>query len=125
MDKKTILIIDDEKNLCLLVKMRLQATGKFKVIMASKGKQGIKAARRAKPDLILLDIMIPDMDGFKVLEALKKDEKTLSIPVVMLTVVDDATSRHKAFQSYDEDYITKPVKLDELQKKIEDILKRV
>ncbi|MFH1790958.1 MAG: response regulator, partial [Candidatus Omnitrophota bacterium] len=115
MGTRTILVIDDEEGFCLTVKMRLQATGKYGVMIVLRGRQGIAAARRIKPDLILLDIMMPDMDGFKVLEALKKDQETATIPVIMVTAMDDDMSKDKAFHLYNEAYLTKPVNLGDLE----------
>ncbi len=68
MDKK-ILVIDDEEDFCYFVKQNLEAISNYKVITASKGKKGIQIARKEKPDLILLDIMMPGMDGFEVLRS--------------------------------------------------------
>lgn len=125
MDRKRILIIDDEKEFCQLVRTHLELDGDLEVFTAANGKDGVEAARQVKPDLVLLDIMMPGgMDGFEVLKTLKKDEKTVAIPVVMLTVMQDDASKIEATQLYDEDYITKPVKLKELKAKVEKILSR-
>lgn len=122
---KRILIVDDEREFRELVKTQLELGGDLEVFTAANGKEGLAAARQVKPDLILLDIMMPGgMDGFDALRALKKDIKTLAIPVVMLTVMHDDASKIEATQLYDEDYITKPVKLKDLKDKIEDILGR-
>lgn len=124
MTKKRILIIDDEESFCRIVKMNLELTGDFEVDIATDGKKGIKKAKRAKPDLVLLDILMPGMDGFEVLERLKKDENTMAIPVVMLTAKGDEVSKMKAAQLYDEEYITKPIEAPDLKAKIEEVLKR-
>lgn len=124
MDKRIILMIDDERDFCKLVKLNLESFGDFEVVTAFTGKEGIKLARQTKPDLILLDVMMPGMDGFEVLERLKKDEHTIAIPVVMLTVKRDDDSMFQASQLFDEDYVTKPVEADELKARIENVLKR-
>ena len=72
----SILIIDDEKELALIVKRMLERIGNYTVDTATNGKAGVKAAYRKKPDLILLDIMMPKMNGFEVLKKLKENEKT-------------------------------------------------
>ena len=125
MQRKRVLLIDDEKGFCQLVRTHLELDGKLEVFTASTGKEGVEAARQVKPDLVLLDIMMPGgMDGFDVLKTLKKDKSTVSIPIVMLTVMQDDASKIEATQLYDEDYITKPVKLKELKGKVEKILNR-
>ena len=124
MEEKIILIIDDNKELCKTVKRGLEVLGDFKVAAAFDGNEGIKLAKRYKPHLILLDIQMPKMDGFEVLKALKGNDATIAIPVVMLTANADDVSKIIASQMYDEDYITKPVDLNELNTRVENVLKR-
>lgn len=124
MGKKKILVIDDEKDFCILVKKSLEMIGDFDVLAATSGKDGLKIARKAAPDLILLDVIMPGMDGLKVLEKLKQDKDTLSIPVVMLTAVQKEESKIKAAQSFNEEYITKPIAADALKEKIERVFER-
>lgn len=119
-----ILLIDDEKDFGYFVKANLQLGGRYDVAVATNGKKGISLARKHKPDLILLDIMMPKTDGFEVLKRLKEDEKTMPIPVIMLTAKDDDEYRIKATGLYCDDYIVKPVGLEPLQSKIETILRR-
>ncbi|MBP7088900.1 MAG: response regulator [Candidatus Omnitrophica bacterium] len=121
---KKILTIDDEEDLPFFIKANLELTGEYEVVVARSGKEGIKAAIRYKPDLILLDIMMPHMDGYQVLDRLKKSRRTLSIPVIMLTAKGDDESKMKASSLYNEDYIVKPIQIDSLIAKIEEILKR-
>lgn len=125
MAAKKILIIDDEEDLSFFVKANLELAGAYEVIVAANGKTGIKAAIQHKPDLILLDIMMPKMNGFEVLERLKSEHETLSIPVIMLTAKGDDESKLKASRRYNEDYIVKPVQIDTLKSKIEDVLGRM
>ncbi|MCQ9205505.1 MAG: response regulator [Omnitrophica bacterium] len=122
---RKILIIDDEEDLTFFVKANLELAGDYEVEVAINGRDGIKLASREKFDLILLDIMMPHMDGFEVLEALKKNKKTLSTPVIMLTAKGDEKSRLRAAGLYDEDYIVKPVQIDFLKSKIDEALKRI
>ena len=121
---KKILIIDDEKNFCALLKINLELRSDYDVITATSAKEGICAAEQNRPDLILLDAALPDMDGLEALKILKKDEKTASIPVLMLTGGIDKEFREKAMGLYDGDYITKPVDIEVLKSKIEEVLKR-
>lgn len=121
---KRILIIDDEEKLCALVSTFLEKKG-YSAVSAKNGKQGIKAAHYRAPDLILLDINMPKMDGFAVLKQLKSDPKTMSIPVIMLTGREDEDSKLTASSLYSEHYITKPFDLEELDKKINQMLEIV
>lgn len=121
--RSRILVIDDEEDFCFFVKRNLERLG-YKVITATEGREGLKIAQRKRPDLILLDIMMPGIDGFKVLETLKEGKRTISIPVVMLTGKDDDDSKIKAASLYNEDYIVKPVEIEELRSRIEKVLAR-
>lgn len=123
MSQKWVLIIDDEKDFGQLVKMNLELLGSFKVATAFNGKDGVKTALQIKPDLILLDIVMPKMDGFEVLKRLKEHPDTLNIPVVMLTARDDDVAKLKSLQLYNDGYITKPVDPNELKAKIEEVFK--
>ncbi len=124
MSKRRILIIDDEENFCKLVKMNLELDVDFTVETATEGKKGIELAKKFKPDIIILDIMMPKMSGFEVLEKIKKDPKTIGIPVVMLSAKEDMDFQVKAAQLYDELYLVKPIDAPTLKAKIEEILKR-
>ena len=121
MDKK-ILIIDDEEDFCFFVKKNLEAISNYEIITANKGKKGIQIARKEKPDLILLDIMMPGIDGFEVLKRLKGNEKTQRIPVIMFTAKDEDEAKIKASGLYCEDYIVKPVENVVLRAKIHKVL---
>jgi CheY-like chemotaxis protein len=120
---KNILIIDDEERICDVVKQGLEKMGDFKVSVANNGKEGIKMAKNLKPDLVLLDIRMPGMDGIEVLNILKKEESTMAIPVVMLTAVLDSATKIKCSVGYDDLYIEKPVDLIVLKEKIEEVFK--
>lgn len=121
MDKK-ILIIDDEEDFCFFVKKNLEAISNYEIITANKGKKGIQIARKKKPDLILLDIMMPGIDGFEVLKRLKANEETQNIPVIMLTAKEEDESKIKASGLYCEDYLVKPVEKLVLRAKIHKVL---
>ena len=120
--KKKVLLIDDEKYFCFFVTKNLEHSGEYTVIYATNPDKGIRMAKKGSPDVILLDISMPGKDGFKVLEILKGDEKTLSIPVIMLTALDDEEARLKASSLYNEDYVTKPVSYETLKAKIDKAL---
>jgi len=118
----TILLIDDEEDLGFFIKSALELHGRYRVLYSTDGKSGIEIARREKPKLILLDIMMPEMDGFEVLKELKEDSETMAIPVVMLTAKNDDYSMAEAFRSYAQDYIAKPVEMDVLAAQIDYVL---
>lgn len=112
--KKKILIIDDEEDFSHFLKLNLENTGRFKVFTALDGQSGVKATQRKKPDVVLLDIMMPGMDGFEVLEKIKGSVKTYEIPVIMLTALDNEECRSEARGSFAGEYLVKPVSLDRL-----------
>jgi len=120
--EKTILIVDDEEDFCYFVKKNLEAISNYEIITATKGKKGLQIARKEKPDLILLDIMMPGIDGLEVLKRLKKNENTQNIPVIMLTAKDEDESKIKALGSFCDDYIVKPVENIVLKSKIHKVL---
>ncbi len=122
MKKNRILIIDDEKDLCFFIKANLEARGSYSVKVASSGEDGLYLAERFKPHLIILDIIMPVMDGFKVLEELKKNHKTMTIPVLMLSAKHDDESKIEASGLYCEGYVTKPVRIEDLQSRMRKIL---
>jgi len=122
-DKKKILIIDDEADLIALAKQRLEAGG-YRVFYAEDGEDGIKMAAKEKPDLILLDIMMPKKDGFEVLQHLKSDANMWNIPVVMLTVRTETEAMFKAKDLGAVDYFIKTDDWQELVKYISRYLSR-
>ncbi|MFH1593200.1 MAG: response regulator [Candidatus Omnitrophota bacterium] len=124
MGGKVVLVIDDQQEMCKLVKESLEIAGDYKVAMAFSGREGLKAAKSIKPHLILLDVMMPAMDGFEVLKLLKENSATKSIPVVMLTAVDNETAKLKAMQLYDEDYLIKPAPIEKLRSTVDNVLRR-
>ena len=110
---KRILMVDDEADLIKVVHVRLAANG-YEVIAASNGLEGLEKAQKERPDLILLDVMMPRMHGLDVLLKLKDNPETASIPVLMLTANDDTESISKARALGAKDYIVKPFNLEAL-----------
>jgi DNA-binding response OmpR family regulator len=126
MAKRKVLMVEDEEDFSRIVKMNLELLdADYFVERANSGKEGLKKAVSFKPDVILLDIMMPKMDGFEVLKRLKDNPDTSAIPVIMLTAKSDEESRLQASQLYNEDYITKPIEAPDLKAKIEEILSRM
>ncbi|MFH0797338.1 MAG: response regulator [Candidatus Omnitrophota bacterium] len=120
-EKIKILVIDDEEIFCRLVKKVLELSGNYEVITATEGKQGIADAQRHQPDLIFLDLMLPDLNGTEVLKTLKENRQTKSIPVIMLTAKEADESMLQA-TDLSEGYIVKPVDIEALKSKIERVL---
>src|SRR5512136_798157 len=117
-----ILVVDDEPNIVKLVESRLRANG-YDVVSAANGSQGLERARQEKPDLILLDIMMPEMNGEAVLIEIKKDPATKSIPVIMLTAKQDADDIVRCVADLGAtDYIVKPFVAGEFLRKINTVL---
>ena len=122
-EKKKILIIDDEKDFAHFIKLNLESTNKFEVIPSATGKEGIILAKTNKPDLILLDIFMPEMDGSMVAERLLDDAATKDIPIVFLTAL--VTKRDvgaKGGVIGGRHVIAKPVTPDELISTINSVL---
>ena len=124
MEKKKILIIDDEQDLVDFVKIRLETNG-YQVVSAYNGEEGIVTCVRENPDLVLLDILIPKIDGFKVCQALKKDPSTAGIPIIMLTAKDRTEDIKSAKEAGADGYIIKPFDSATMLLSIKDQLAKV
>lgn len=107
MTKKRILVVDDEKDFVEMLKLRLEANG-YEVIPAFDGIQGVSFARRKKPDLILLDVMMPAGGGYLVCERLKMSSDTWSIPIIFLTAKSQPADEAKAYSLGAKYFLTKP-----------------
>ena len=120
---KTILVIDDEKDLIKLIDLHLSKE-EYLVISAKNGIEGLDIALKHKPDLILLDIMMPKLDGLEVCKRLKSATETSSIPVVMLTAKAQETDKVIGLELGADDYITKPFSPRELVARVKAVLRR-
>jgi two-component system alkaline phosphatase synthesis response regulator PhoP len=118
-----ILIIDDELNIVELLRYNLEANG-YKVSFSLNGRDGLNSAVEKKPDLILLDIMLPEMDGFDVCKEIKKRKETESIPIIMLTAKSEEFDKILGLELGADDYITKPFSVRELLARIKAVLRR-
>ncbi|HSI74456.1 MAG TPA: response regulator [Lunatimonas sp.] len=114
----TILIIEDNLEICENISGILH-WGNYKVIAAHEGRSGIELARKLDPDLILCDIMVPELDGYEVLKILKKDPHTSGIPFVFLTAKAEKSDFRKGINMGADDYIIKPFEGMELLKTVE------
>jgi len=118
---KKILIADDHAEVVELVRVTLEGED-YEIVDASNGKEALKKARLEKPDLVLLDVVMPKMDGFEVCRKLKKDPQTKEIPIIMLTAKAQEVEKEKGREVGASDYITKPFSPSALLTKIEEIL---
>ena len=121
---KKILVVDDEDDILHFLEMVLREKG-YQVTTASGGHEALTRAQIDKPDLVLLDIMMPQMDGWEVLKLLRVDDDTRGIPVAMLSARTEAKDRVQGLQEGAIDYICKPFSLQELLGKIEAIFAQV
>jgi DNA-binding response OmpR family regulator len=119
-----VLVIDDEGPIRLLCRVNLEAAGMV-VDEAENGPTGIEAARKERPDVILLDVMMPGMDGWDVFGELVKEERTSTIPVVFLTARAELRDQARGLELGGVDYVTKPFDPLELAPLIDDLLERI
>ena len=119
-----VLVIDDEEPIRLLCRVNLEAEG-MEVLEAADGPTGLVEAAAAQPDVILLDVMMPGLDGWRVAEELLDDERTSAIPIVFLTARAELRDRARGIDLGGVDYVTKPFNPVELAPLIHDLLDRV
>ena len=118
---RTILVVDDDAEIRELARVILSGGG-YAVRTAPSGREGFEEAASSPPDLILLDVNMPDMDGWEVLRLLKADEDLSALPVVMFTVKSELRDKVHALQDGAHDFVTKPFGADELLQRVERIL---
>jgi two-component system response regulator MprA len=119
-----VLVIDDEESIIDLITLGLKYEG-FEVVAANAGEEGIAAAQRTTPVLIILDRILPDMDGLEVCRRLRSNPTTRDIPVVLLTAKDEVSSRVEGLNIGADDYLTKPFSFEELVARMRAILRRL
>ena len=123
--KIKLLIIDDEEDFSFFLGKNLERLNIYEIILAKDGKAGLKKAKQHKPDLIFLDIMMPGIDGFEVLKRIKADKEIASIPVIMLTGRAEEEYKLKAAGLGNDEYIEKPVEVEQLRFTIEEVLSKL
>jgi DNA-binding response OmpR family regulator len=119
-----VLVVDDDAPIRLLCRVNLEAEG-MEVLEAADGADGLEKARSAQPDVVLLDVMLPTLDGWRVAEALLEDPKTGEIPIVFLTARAELRDQARGLEIGGIDYITKPFNPVELAQLIRELLERV
>src|SRR5687767_6697622 len=120
--KQKILVVDDEPDAVELLEVNLKAAG-YDVVRANDGEEALKKARMTLPDLIVLDLMLPEVDGMEVCKILRRDQKTSSIPVVMVTAKAAEIDRVLGLELGADDYVTKPFSPRELVLRVKRLLK--
>jgi DNA-binding response OmpR family regulator len=123
---KKVLLVDDDVEFCEATKLLLESKG-YDVILAHDGKEGLDKVRSELPQLVILDVMMPEMNGYDVCVVLKADPELKEIPVILLTAVDQALFKTSYTQAMGlmteaDDYIAKPVEPEELVKRVQDWL---
>ncbi|MFA4844728.1 MAG: response regulator [Candidatus Margulisiibacteriota bacterium] len=119
-----ILLMDDEPEFVEMLSLRLRKTGGYEVITAFDGEEGLKAAQANRPDLIILDLMMPKMDGRKVIEELKKSDQTRGIPVIVLSASASPKTAEELLKLGGFDFIVKPFEPPTLMAKIKAALEK-
>lgn len=120
--QRTVLIVDDEKSIVDILKFNLEKSD-YKTLCAYDGKEGLKLAQEKKPDLILLDVMLPYMDGFEVCKTLRSEGD--NVPIIMITAREDETDKVFGLELGADDYITKPFSVRELLARVKTNIRRM
>lgn len=118
-----ILVIDDEQSINELIKINLELAG-YKVIQALDGIKGFALAKQELPNAVILDVMMPEVDGFTVAQRIRQNPTTKNIPILMLTALSQINDKVKGFDIGVDDYLTKPFEMEELKVRIRALLKR-
>lgn len=121
MIKKKILVVDDEIDVQNILSFRLEING-YSVIVASDGEEGLEKIKKESPDLVLLDLMLPKINGFEVCRMVKFDDKHKALPIVILSALDKEDDRKKALESGADSYFLKPFDFEGLLNKIRELL---
>jgi DNA-binding response OmpR family regulator len=124
MEKKKILIVDDDKDFASIAKLNLEDLGKYKVRVETKGAQALSAASQFKPDVIILDLMLPDMGGLEICKRLKEKERFSSTPIIMLSGKKEEADKVSGLDTGADDYVVKPFSVKELDARIRALLRR-
>lgn len=122
--KARILLVDDEPGIVKMVARRLEAGG-YDVAFAADGEEALARVRADRPDLLVLDVMLPKMNGFDVCRQLKKDEKLRTLPVLMLTAMSQARDRKTGLECGADAYLSKPFRSAEFLEKVNALLTKV
>jgi DNA-binding response OmpR family regulator len=123
MQKKKILIVEDEKELVKLIAFHMTIAG-YEVLSAKDGIEALEVCKFSKPDLLILDIMLPRIDGWEVCRRLRQDPQTSNIPIIILSALSDTNDKLRGFDFGSDDYVTKPFSPRELVVRVKRVLAR-
>ncbi len=123
MAKRKVMIVDDEEDFLRITKINLESTGNYEVLAISNGKEAIEKVPDFKPDVILLDILMPKMDGTEICSILNEDPIGRNIPIITLSALDSDKDKLTMFKRGVVDYLTKPIEKEQLIEKIEKALR--
>lgn len=118
-----ILVIDDEQSINELIKINLELSG-YKVIQALDGDKGFALAKQELPNAVILDVMMPDVDGYTVAQRIRQNPETKNIPILMLTALSQLKDKVRGFDLGVDDYLVKPFEMEELKVRVRALLKR-
>ena len=120
--KPKILVVEDEKLNIKLFKMILQSQ-QYEIVIAENGKKGVELAKEILPDVILMDIMMPVMNGFEATKIIKADNTTKNIPIIVISALNDSDSRYQLLEAGADEFINKPIDKRELLVRVKNLLK--
>ena len=121
--KPLVLTVDDEEHITELIAMALGFNG-FDVVRAASGRAALAEVEAARPDLILLDVMLPDLDGFEVARRLRQGQRATAVPIIFLTAKDTTADKVEGLRLGVDDYVTKPFSIEELIERVKAVLRR-
>lgn len=124
MAEEKILVVDDEEHIAELITYNLQSSG-YKVICANNGIDAVKLAKQEKPNLVLLDLMLPGMDGYDVCKSIRMEKELANISIIMLTAKSEEVDKILGLELGADDYITKPFSIRELMARVKAVLRRM
>ena len=122
MDKKKVMVLDDEEDFLKIAKINLESTGKYEVMTMSDGRDILSRVKSFHPDVILMDILMPKIDGVEVCQMLNEDTAGKKIPIIALSALDTDKDKLMMYKLGVVDFLTKPIEIDELISKIEKVL---
>jgi len=119
--RKTILVVDDSATILMIVRMVL-GKDRYHLLTASDGQEAVEKVRKEKPDLVLMDVVMPKMSGFDACRELRRQSDTRDIPIILVTTKGEPQSVEQGFESGCNDYMTKPISAQELLSKVQSFL---
>lgn len=120
--KAKVLLVDDSDVVLLTERMLFRSLGDYELLFANNGKEAVEVARAEHPDLILMDIVMPEMNGIEACRAIRSDKSTREIPIIMVTTRAEEESISEGYEAGCNDYVTKPIDKHELTQKMKDLL---